>query len=88
MEFTNSLTGYVKTTDLSKETFDKIMSKIGCNYTMYEEDGVDYYKFTYERPNHMSMCHGTAAKLDFRGVTDEDIDLVANQLKHTVDNLV
>lgn len=88
MTFYNSVTGYVNVRDLSKSTFEKIMEKIGCEYTTHEEDGEKYYKFTYKRPNHFSMSNGTAAKMDFKGVTDEDVDLVARQLTETVDNLV
>jgi hypothetical protein len=34
------------------------------------------------------MSNGTAARLDFSGVTDDDVDLVVQQLKDAVDNIV
>lgn len=88
MTFYNSLTGYVNVKDLSKDVFESIMKKIGCEYSIHTEDGEEYYKFTYKRPNNFTMSNGTAAKLDFSGVTMEDVDLVVNQLTETVDNLV
>lgn len=88
MTFYNSLTGYVNVKDLSKDVFECIMKKIGCEYSIHKEDGEEYYKFTYKRPNNFSMSNGTAAKLDFRGVAMEDVDLVVNQLTKIVDNLV
>ena len=88
MEFYNSLHGYVNTKDLSKETFEKILKKLDCTYTMYEEDGEEYYSFILKRANNLGMSNGTAAKLDFKGVTDEEVDLVVNQLIDTVDNLI
>ncbi len=88
MTFYNSLTGYVNVKDLSKDVFECIMKKIGCEYSIHKEDGEEYYKFTYKRTNNFSMSNGTAAKLDFSGVTMKDVDLVVEQLTETVDNLV
>ena len=88
MAFYNVLTGYVNVKDLSKETFDKIMKKIDCAYRTMTEDGEEFYKFIYKRRNHFSMSNGTAARLDFSGVTDDDVDLVVQQLKDTVDNII
>ncbi len=88
MTFHNSLTGYVNVKDLSKDVFECIMKKIGCEYSIHKEDGEEYYKFTYKRPNNFSMSYGTAAKLDFSDVTMENVDLLVEQLTETVDNLV
>ena len=88
MTFYNSILGYVNVNDLDKKVFDKIMEKLGCEYSVTEEGGESYYKFTYKRENRYSMSNGTSARLDFSGVTEDDVDLVVQQLKDTVDNLV
>ena len=83
----NILKAYVKTSDLKKETFEKIINKLGCTYSIKEEDGRKYYFFTVERPNYSSMHNGTAAVLDFCGVGDDDVDLVVKQINDDVDNI-
>lgn len=83
----NILKAYVKISDLKKETFEKIINKLGCTYSIKEEDGKKYYSFVVERPNHSSMYNGTAAVLDFYGVRDDDIDLVVKQIEEDVDNI-
>ena len=88
MTFYNSILGYVNVNDLDKKVFDKIMEKLDCKYSVIEEGGEKYYQFTYKRKNRYSMSNGTSARLDFSGVTENDVDLVVQQLKDTVDNLV
>lgn len=88
MTFYNSILGYVNVKDLDKKVFDMIMEKIGCNYCIIEEGGESYYKFIYRRKNRLSMSNGISARLDFSGVTEDDVDLIVQQLNETVDNLV
>ena len=83
----NILKAYVKISDLKRETFEKIINKLGCTYSVKEENGKEYYTFNVERPNHSSMHNGTAAVLDFYGVGDDDVDLVVSQIKEDVDNI-
>lgn len=64
-----------------------IMEKIDCNYCTIEEGGECYYEFTYRRKNTLSISNGASARLDFSGVTEDDVDLVVQQLNETVDNL-
>lgn len=87
MAFYNSILGYVNVKDLDKKVFDMIMEKIDCNYCTIEEGGECYYKFTYRRKNTLSISNGASARLDFSGVTEDDVDLVVQQLNETVDNL-
>ena len=88
MTFYNSILGYVNVKDLDKKVFDMIMEKIGCNYCIIEEGGESYYKNNYRRKNRLYMSNGISARLDFSGVTEDDVDLIVQQLNETVDNLV
>lgn len=87
MVFYNSLTAYVNANDLSKDVFECIMKKIGCEYSTIDVEGEEYYKFTCKRENKFSMNYGTFTKLDFSGVTIKDVDSIAVELIETVDKM-
>lgn len=88
MLFYNSLTAYVNANDLSKDVFECIMKKIGCEYSTIMLDGEEYYKFTYKRANNCSVSYGTFTKLDFSDVTMENVDLIVDELNEMVDKEV
>lgn len=88
MTFYNSLTAYVNTNDLSKDVFECIMKKIGCEYSTIMLDGEEYYKFTYKRTNKCSVSYGTFAILDFSDVTTENVVLIVDKLTEIVDKEV